>query len=198
MVILAYYFYGNNYFIELIVTIELCEEMTRMKVVVFRAGKEKKKKSDNSIKKFINFGFEKILFFTFVCLFIALVFVQGTLLNPSLRGRLVKDEGVNGRPIGSEEYLYNEGEISIALLASESNEDLKLLVNGDEVAVFNQNLITISVKDGDVVEIDASSTDYEAELEIISASENISGVEVGKKIKVQSNIEEITRVSIDE
>jgi len=169
-----------------------------MKVIVFRAGKEKKKRSENAAKKLINFGFEKILFFAFIGLFIAMVFVQGTLLNPALRNYLIKDEDVNGRPLGEEEYLYSEGEISIALLASESNEDLKLLVNGDEVAVFNQNLVTISVKDGDVIEIDGSATDQEALLEIISASENLSGVEVGKRIKVNSNIEEITRISVKE
>ena len=169
-----------------------------MKVVVFRAKKEKKKRSDTAIKNLINFGFEKILFFTFLCLFVAIVFIQGILLNPDLRSYLLKDEGVNGRPLGSEEYLYEEGEISIALLASESNEEIKLLVNGDEFAVFNENLITIPVKDGDVIEVDASSIDHEAELEIISASENIAGVEVGKKIKVHSNIEEITRISIKE
>ena len=173
-------------------------EMIIMKVIVFRARKERKKRSEIMAKRLINFGFEKILFFTFVCLFIAIVFIQGTLLNPSLRSYLVKDDDVNGRPLGEEEYLYKEGEISIALLASESNEDLKLLVNGEEVAVFNQNLVTIPVKDGDVVEVDASSTDQEAVLEIISASENISGVEVGKRIKVNSNIEEITRISIKE
>ncbi len=168
-----------------------------MKIVVFRARKEKKKVSQKSAMRFINYGIEKILFFAFVCIFIAIIFVQGTLLNPSIRNYLVKDEGADGRPLASEEYLYREGEISIALLESENNEDLRLLVNGDEVAVFNQNRITLSVKDGDVIEVDASSTEYETELEIISASENLSGVEVGKKIKVNSNIEEITRISIE-
>jgi hypothetical protein len=110
---------------------------------------------------------------------------------------LVKDEGFDGRPLASEEYLYEEGKISIALLESENNEDLKLLVNGDEVAVFSQNLITLSVKDGDVIEVDGSLTDNETEVEIISASENVAGIEVGKKIKVNSTIEEITRVSIE-
>jgi len=169
-----------------------------MKVVVFKAGKEKKKISEKSAMRFINFGFEKILFFAFVCIFIAMIFVQGSLLNPSTRNFFTKDEDAVGRPLDSEEYLYNEGRISIALLESDINEELKLLVNGDEVAVFNQNLITISVKDGDVVEVDASSTQNQTELEIISASENISGVEVGKKIKVDSNIEEVTRISVNE
>lgn len=166
-----------------------------MKVVIFKAGKEKKKIKDKAAMRLINFGLEKILFFAFICIFIAIVFVQGTLISPTLRTLLVKDEGVDGRPLASEEYLYKQGEISIALLESENNEDLKLLVNGDEVAVFNQNLITLKVKEGDVIEVDASSTEYETELEIISASENLTGIEVGRKIKVDSNIEEITRIS---
>ena len=113
-----------------------------MKVVIFKAGKEKKKIGDRTAMRFINFGFEKVLFFAFVCIFIAIIFVQATLLSP-ISTFLVKDEGVDGRPLASEEYLYKEGEISIALLESENNEDLKLLVNGDEVAVFSQNLIKI-------------------------------------------------------
>ena len=171
--------------------------MINMKIVVFKACKEKKKLSKKAALRLVNFGIEKVLFFVFVCLFISIIFVQGTLLNPSLRSYLVKDEDADGRPLASEEYLYKQGEISIALLESENNEDLKLLVNGDEVAVFNQNCIKLSVKDGDVIEVDASSTEHETELEIISASENVSGVEVGKRIKVNSNIEEITRISID-
>lgn len=167
-----------------------------MKVVIFKAGKEKKKIGDRTAMRFINFGFEKVLFFAFVCIFIAIIFVQATLLSP-ISTFLVKDEGFDGRPLASEEYLYKEGEISIALLESENNEDLKLLVNGDEVAVFSQNLITLSVKDGDVIEVDGSLTDNETEVEIISASENVAGIEVGKKIKVNSTIEEITRVSIE-
>lgn len=167
-----------------------------MKVVIFKAGKEKKKIGDRTAMRFINFGFEKVLFFAFVCIFIAIIFVQATLLSP-MSTFLVKDEGFDGRPLASEEYLYKEGEISIALLESENNEDLKLLVNGDEVAVFSQNLITLSVKDGDVIEVDGSLTDNETEVEIISASENVAGIEVGKKIKVNSTIEEITRVSIE-
>lgn len=179
------------------VTIIYMREMIIMKIVVFKAAKKKDKISKKSVSRFINFGIERVLFFAFVCIFIAIIFVQGTLLNPSLRPYLIKDEMADGRPLASEEYLYREGEISIALLESENNEDLKLLVNGDEVAVFNQNRITLSVKDGDVIEVDASLTERETELEIISASENISGVEVGKKIKVNSNIEEITRISIE-
>lgn len=169
-----------------------------MKVIFFRAGKDRKKKNDKTAFRFMNMGFEKVLFFAFVCVFIALVFVQGLLMNPSLRTFLVRDSGINGRPLAEEEYMYSEGEISVALLESENNENIKLLVNGDEIAAFSQNLITLTVKDGDVIEVDGSLADIETEVEIISATENISGIEVGKKIKVNSNIEEISRISIKE
>ncbi|OPZ91042.1 MAG: hypothetical protein BWY74_02097 [Firmicutes bacterium ADurb.Bin419] len=169
-----------------------------MKVIFFRAGKGKKISNDKTALRFMNMGFEKVLFFAFVFVFIALLLVQGALMSPSLRTFLVRNNGIDGRPLAQEEYLYREGAISVALLESESNENIKLLVNGDEIAVFNQNLITLSVKDGDVIEVDGSLSDSETEVEIISASENISGVEVGKKIKVNSNIEEISRISIKE
>lgn len=168
-----------------------------MKIVVFRASKEKKKINPKAAARFVNFGVEKILFFAFVCVFIALVFVQGTLMNPSMRTFLVNDKKVDGRALAKEEYLYKEGQISIALLESENNQDLKLLVNGDEVAAFDENLVTLSVKDGDVIEVDGSLIESETEVEIISASDNVAGIEVGKKVKVNSNIEEIARVSID-
>lgn len=109
----------------------------------------------------------------------------------------MSDKGIDGRPLAQEEYLYKEGEISIALLESETNENLKLLVNGDEVAAFNENHIKLSVKDGDVIEVDGSLLDHETEVEIISASENIAGNNVGKKIKVNSNIEKVTQISIE-
>ena len=168
-----------------------------MKIVVFRPGKEKKEISPKAAARFVNFGVEKILFFAFVCVFIALVFVQGTLMNPSMRTFLVNDKGIDGWALAKEEYLYKEGQISIALLESENNQDVKILVNGDEVAAFDENLVTLSVKDGDVIEVDGSLMESETEVEIISASDNVAGIEVGKKVKVNSNIEEIARVSID-
>lgn len=168
-----------------------------MKVILFRAGKTRKK-SDKTAYKIMNMGFEKVLFFAFICVFIALVFVQGLLMNPSLRTFLVRDSDINGRPLAQEEYMYKEGEISIALLESETNENIKLLVNGDEIAAFSENLVTLTVKDGDVIEADGTLLDGETEVEIISATDNISGIEVGKKVKVNSNIEEISRISIKE
>jgi hypothetical protein len=168
-----------------------------MKIVVFKARKEKKKINAKTAARLVNFGVEKILFFAFVCVFIALVFVQGTLMNPTMRTFLVNDKDIAGRALGDEEYLYKEGQISIALLESESNQDVKILVNGDEVAAFNENLVTLSVKDGDVIEVDGSLIEGETEVEIISASDNVAGIEVGKKVKVNSNIEEIARVSVD-
>ena len=110
-----------------------------MKVVVFKAGKNKKRPDKKT--KNPRFGFERILFFSFIVLFTALVLVQTAMMNPSIRTFLVNDTGLEGSPLEFEEYLYSEGEVSIALYGEDSNEDLKLLLNGDEVAVFSNNIV---------------------------------------------------------
>ena len=76
------------------------------------------------------------------------------------------------------------------------NEDLKLLVNGDEVAAFSQKLINIKVKHGDVISIDGSLAG-ESEVEIVSASTNIISNDIGKRIKVNSNVKQLTRIIIE-
>jgi len=79
-----------------------------------------------------------------------------------------------------EEYLYSEGEISVALCSADVDENLKLLVNGEEVAVFSQNVINLKVKEGDVVSVDGSSTE-EAEVAIVYATDNIKLDNIGRE-----------------
>ncbi|MFZ5989775.1 MAG: hypothetical protein ACOYWZ_21990 [Bacillota bacterium] len=165
-----------------------------MKVLIFKAGKKEKK----HVRKEKNprFGFERVLFFSFVCIFLTLIAVQTAMMNPSVRTFLVDDSGLEGSPLSLEEYLYSEGEISLALCEGDYNEDLKVLVNGDEVAVFSDNVVNLMVKDGDVIEVDGSLAG-EAEVEIISASENIANENIGKIVKVNSDVKELTKITIE-
>lgn len=167
-----------------------------MKVVVFRTGKGKNK--DRSHERTINprFGFERILFFSFIILFAVLVLVQAALMNPTTRTFLVNDTGLEGSPLQFEEYLFSEGEISIALCSADINEDLKLLINGDEVAAFSENVINLKVKEGDVISVDGSITE-EAEVAIVSASDNIKLDNIGKRTKVSSDVKQLARITIE-
>ncbi|HHV28881.1 hypothetical protein [Acetivibrio mesophilus] len=166
-----------------------------MKVVVFKTGKGKGRKTT---EKAINprFGFERFLFFSFIILFAALVLVQAALMNPTARTFLVNDTGLEGSPLQFEEYLYSEGEISIALCSADVNEDLKLLINGDEVAAFSENIINLKVKEGDVVSVDGSVTE-EVEVAIVSASDNIKLDNIGKRIRVNSEVKQLARIIIE-
>ena len=164
-----------------------------MKLLVFRTGKSKKRSgSANNIK----FNMERFLFFSCVFTFVALILIQAAMVNPSVRTFLVNDGELEGRPLEMEEYLYDEGQISIALCDDEPNEDLKVLINGVEAAVFSTSVIQLNVKDMDVIHIDASGVD-EAEVEIISASENIKCDNMGKKIQLNSELKKLTRINID-
>ncbi|HOM01766.1 MAG TPA: hypothetical protein PLH43_02920 [Acetivibrio sp.] len=166
-----------------------------MKVVVFKAGKVKSKKTRVKAAN-PRLGFERFLFFSFIILFSALVFIQAALMNPATRTFLISDTGIEGSPLQFEEYLYSEGEISLALCSADINEDLKILVNGEEVAAFSQNVISLKVKEGDVVSVDGSSTE-EAEVAIVFASDNIKLDNIGKRIKVNSEVKQLARIIIE-
>ncbi|NLP14617.1 MAG: hypothetical protein GX383_09150 [Clostridium sp.] len=165
-----------------------------MKVVVFSAGKKQKRSKAKSVNP--GARFERVLFFLFVFLFVSLIVVQAAMMNPSIRTFFTGDTGLEGSPLQYEEYLYSQGEISVALCNEDLNEDLKLLVNGDEVAAFSQKLINIKVKHGDVISIDGSLAS-ESEVEIVSASTNIISNDIGKRIKVNSNVKQLTRIIIE-
>jgi len=165
-----------------------------MKVVVFHAGKKQKRPKAKSVNP--GARFERVLFLLFLFLFVSLVVVQTAMMNPSIRTFFTGDTGLEGSPLQYEEYLYSQGEISVALCNEDYNEDLKLLINGDEVAAFSQKTINIKVKDGDVISIDGSLAG-ESEVEIVFASSNIKRDETGKRIKVNSDVKQLTRIIIE-
>ena len=162
-----------------------------MKFIVFRTNNKSKYGSRG-----YRLNFERLLFILFVISFTLLVLIQAAMTNPSVRTFLSTENEFEGTPLGVEEFFYNEGTIALRLLSSDSDSGLKVLVNGDEAAVFNESVINLDVKDGDVVEIDGSSTDMAADVQIISKSDNILTDCVGSKVSVRSNIRKITDIKV--
>ncbi|MDQ2085787.1 hypothetical protein RBH29_04975 [Herbivorax sp. ANBcel31] len=163
-----------------------------MKIIAFRLGK-KKMKYRNKIT--INI-LEKVFFFIFVCVFLSLIFIQSAMMNPNIRSVLVNENGLEGNPLQLEEYLYKKGELFISLKSEKTNEKVKVLLNGDEIATFTANIVKLYVKDGDVVEIDSTMADN-AKVEIISTSNNIADNYKGTKINLNSEIKQLTKIRID-
>lgn len=164
-----------------------------MKLIMYKVKQGKKnERRGNGI------SMERLLFLSFVVTFVLLVIVQAALTSPAVRETLSISDELEGVPLGVEEFLYNEGKLGLELVNEENNQELKVLVNGDEVEVFSSKYIDIAVKDGDVVEIDGSYVQGEIEVRIISKSDNISTDCIAKSVKVNSNIEKLVKVRVKE
>jgi hypothetical protein len=102
----------------------------------------------------------------------------------------------DGVPLKQEETLYEEGEIGLDVIEGEIGDNLKVLINGDYVATFENKHIDIKVKDGDVVEIDGCSLQNEVEVKIVSKSDNIDQDCDGKKVNISSNIKKLVKIQM--
>jgi hypothetical protein len=158
-----------------------------MKILIGKTNIQKKKSIVN---------FEKILIGMFTVAFLLTVIIQTALLNSDFRTIFSVDSGLEGTPLGQEEYLYMEGIVVLKLLNQETCPALKVLVNGDEVDRFFENESVITVKDGDVIEVDGSQVSDSLEVGIKSTSSNISLDSIYREFKVDSSIQKLTRVRI--
>jgi hypothetical protein len=165
-----------------------------MKLLLFKVKKERRQFAAGRNK---SFPVERVLFSLFILTFFIMVIAQTVLVTPSLRTFFSADEQNEGTPLELEEFLYKEGKIELELIGTDSNNDLKVLVNGDEVAAFADKNLFIPVRDGDVVEIDGSALQQQEEVRIISKSENISTSCVGKSIRIENGIRKLVKVRVE-
>lgn len=163
-----------------------------MKVMYYRVNMRKKNRRTMKSQ-----GFERVLFFLFVITFTIMIIVQATLMNPAIRASLSMNDELEGKPLGLEEFLYSEGIIRLSLLSEGRNPDIKVLVNGEVVGSFFVPSIEITVKDGDVVEIDGSSVADEFEVAILPVTENIASECVNLKTVVNKEVKKLSRIRID-
>ena len=144
----------------------------------------------------LKFNIEKILFFCFIITFVLMIFVQAAITNPSIRASLSINDELEGTPLAMEEFLYNRGNIVLKLANLDKDENAKILVNGEETSSFIKNTVDVKVKNGDVIEIDASRTGNKIEVIALSKSGNIVTDCVNKRVKVDSNIKKMIKVKI--
>ncbi|TYQ15402.1 UNVERIFIED_CONTAM: hypothetical protein Cloal_1849 [Acetivibrio alkalicellulosi] len=165
-----------------------------MKIIVFRSSQKKNKCFDT--KKSSSYVFEKFLYFSFIFLFFSLIITQSIMYNNNIRAVLVNENNLEGRPLGLEEYLYNHGEILLRLNSENTNEKVKILINGDEIASFFDNPIKLKVKDGDVIEIDCTMAGR-VQVEIIPLTKNIVDTSFNKTLYLESEIKQLTKIRFD-
>jgi hypothetical protein len=158
-----------------------------MKIRVFKFKKDNEK----------NTVLENILFSTCILCFAVLVLVQIVLAVPSFRSMLNLNDKSMGMPLNGDEYLYNQGQMTLKLISEEPDPTLKILVNGDNVAEFENTEMSINVKDGDVVEIDGSQSLIGHIVKVESITTNINDKCKNASANVSNTIKMLVKVQID-
>ncbi len=139
---------------------------------------------------------ERFLFNAFLAVFVILLGVQAALLNPAFRSAMTVEQGLEGTPLGAEEYLYNEGSMEIRLEDAESNPAVRILVNGKERAVFESYSVIINVIEGDVVEIDASEAAGSIGVRVSAMSGNLDQECLGRSYLVEGGVLKLMKVRV--
>ncbi len=140
---------------------------------------------------------EKLLLVSLLVTFIILIVVQGALLDPAVRTFLSIDEQLEGTPLADEEFLYSEGILYLEVTDAREHHNLKVLVNGDEVARFDRARLQVTVRNGDVVEIDGSDVYETVEVAVASGSENVSPECLNARVTVSSDVKKLVRVKLN-
>ena len=120
---------------------------------------------------------------------------QLALTTPNARVLLTtidKDEDVS---VSSNQDSIRLGEITLRLNGIHPSDDIKILQNGEPIAVFYDKEIKITVADNSVIEIDGSKIKQEFYIDILNISNNIKFENVSQ-IKVNSNIAMVGRIFV--
>lgn len=130
--------------------------------------------------KSVRLSFDRILFVIFAVTFSTLLISQTAFLFPSIRLAFVNQNLIEGSIMADEEYLYSKGAIELKLLYLGSCPDLRILLNGEDIGNFTENIVRLDVIDGDVIEIDSSEAIGDTSITITPITNNISSEEVAK------------------
>lgn len=159
-----------------------------------RFAKLKKHWGNNKEKSTI---FENLLFSTCIVGFVILVTIQVVLLIPSTRNIFKLTDNSIGVPLSKDDYLYNQGQITLKMIGTQPDPAVRVLVNGDDIAMFENLTMSISVNDGDVIEIDGSGSVLGHIISVESVSENISSQCSTAVARVESNIQKLVKVQVE-
>lgn len=143
------------------------------------------------------FSFERGLRKLFFIFFLLLIFSQILLMNDTVRGLLVRDYELEGRPLAVNEMLFNEGKLRMQLVGLSPDNKIRVKVNGEEVASFQTSIIEVQVKDGDVLGIDCSGSIQKGEIEIVSKTPNIENNCVGKRFRTDGDPKGTLKIKVN-
>lgn len=143
------------------------------------AGKNEKKHEKGRL-------IETLLIRSCIAALLLLVVSQTVLTIPSVRTAFF-NEGTDGEPLGREVYSYKPCRLELSLVNMDECPELAILVNGEAAETFQGKSVLLDLKDGDVVELDATEVLVPPVIQISAVSRNIEAI-LGKKIEATGGI----------
>ena len=139
--------------------------------------------------------FNYVLTVVFGILLFALLSSQLGLTIPAVRTALTNVSDYESAA-GMTEDNTQLGEITLSLKGLEANTDIKVLQNGEIVAFFTQNTMTVTVCNNSLIEIDGTKVENKFSVSIDNQSQNISFSDETREVVVDKNIVILTRVFV--
>jgi hypothetical protein len=159
--------------------------------------KDGKKKTSLRIFSFNGRKLERILIICFTICVLLLITAQFLMTNPSIRVFLTQEENAEGAFFEQSGTIYDKGILSIELIDSARlRDDAWVLVNGLKVTNFTQKQVSISVKDGDLVEIDGTKVSNAFAVKVSSYSSNAKLIIDNSSLVVNRSIGVLARVKL--
>ncbi|MGE5613715.1 MAG: hypothetical protein ACM3XR_04855 [Bacillota bacterium] len=162
-----------------------------MKIELFNRALKHKDGQDN--EKSSRQRYEPFLLKASATALIVLVAAQAAMANPRVKPYLFQ-ENYEGVSLEREAYLFTPCKMVLKLVNMERCPDLKVLVNGIERHSFEESEITLDLKDGDVVELDAGKVLVLAKVRINAVSMNIEYL-LGKTVQASHGIVHVASVN---
>ena len=142
-----------------------------MKTVISKQTGDKRRKKEKKV--LICDGIEKVLRNIFIVVLVLFIAAQAVLTDDGMRELLVRD-ALDGEPLGNETFLFETCKMELKLDGMSEIPELKVLVNGTEAGDFRNGSVLLELKEGDVVELDASGLLVHTEVKISAVSRNLA------------------------
>lgn len=139
---------------------------------------------------------ERILMSLFIIVFTLFIGIQAALTDAGMRGLFVR-EAMEGEPLGDEVFLFKKCRMELELVGMSACPELKVLVNGTEKGDFRYDKVLLELKEGDVVELDASRLLINVQIRISAVSRNLPHL-LGRTVSASDGIVPVAVAIIDQ
>lgn len=141
---------------------------------------------------FVVINSKKIFKYVVLSLSFTVLISQICLTGNFFRSYLTNVEKLEGTVAVNSEYVAPVGYVTLVLNESKPDENIKILVNGDEYCVFDEKIKTIQIKTQSVIEI-INNTKNNVAVSLDNISDNLTATLNNSNTDIE-NISVIARV----